>query len=78
MVPSIIPTEPSSSIPMEEVCNRVMKAVRFILVDHLGTHNDCGSSPFCDDTPTSRDTAYAKIRARVSSIVQAAGKLGTR
>jgi len=31
----------------------------------LGTTDDCGFSPFCDDTSTSRDTAFAKIRARV-------------
>ncbi len=32
---------------------------------HLGTTDDCGFSPFGDDTSTSRDTAFAKIRARV-------------
>ena len=32
---------------------------------HLGTTDDCGFSPFGDDTSTSRDTAFAKIRARI-------------
>jgi hypothetical protein len=27
--------------------------------------DDCGFSPFCDDTSTTRDTAFEKIRARV-------------
>src|ERR1700683_5165358 len=26
-----------------------------------GTTDDCGFSPFCDDTSTTRDTAFAKI-----------------
>src|ERR1700722_6794309 len=31
----------------------------------LGTTDDCGFAPFADDTSTSRDIAFAKIRARV-------------
>ncbi|HEB77330.1 MAG TPA: 5-methyltetrahydropteroyltriglutamate--homocysteine methyltransferase, partial [Methylothermaceae bacterium] len=31
----------------------------------LGTTDDCGFSPFEDDTSTGRDTAFAKIRSRV-------------
>ena len=37
----------------------------YIPVDQLGTTDDCGFSPFSDDTSTTRDTAFAKIRARV-------------
>ena len=37
-----------------------------ISVAQLGTTDDCGFAPFSDDTSTSRDTAFAKIRARVS------------
>ena len=37
----------------------------YIPADQLGTTDDCGFSPFCDDTSTSRDKAFAKIRARV-------------
>ena len=49
----------------EEVRDRVLHAARYIPVAQLGTTDDCGFSPFCDDTSTSRDTAFAKIRARV-------------
>ena len=27
--------------------------------------DDCGFSPFCDDTLTTREKAFAKIRSRV-------------
>jgi len=49
----------------EEVRDRVLEACEYIPVEHLGTTDDCGFSPFSDDTSTSRDTAFAKIRARV-------------
>jgi 5-methyltetrahydropteroyltriglutamate--homocysteine methyltransferase len=49
----------------EEVRDRVLEAARFIPADQLGTTDDCGFSPFSDDTSTTRDTAFAKIRARV-------------
>jgi 5-methyltetrahydropteroyltriglutamate--homocysteine methyltransferase len=49
----------------EEVRDRVVEASEFIPIEHLGTTDDCGFSPFSDDTSTSRDTAFAKIRARV-------------
>ncbi len=48
-----------------EVRDRVLEAAEFIPVAQLGTTDDCGFSPFCDDTSTTRDTAFAKIRARV-------------
>jgi 5-methyltetrahydropteroyltriglutamate--homocysteine methyltransferase len=49
----------------EEVCERVLEASRYIPFDQLGTTDDCGFSPFSDDTSTTRGTAFAKIRARV-------------
>lgn len=49
----------------EEVRDRVLEASKYIPFDQLGTTDDCGFSPFCDDTSTSRDTAFEKIRARV-------------
>jgi 5-methyltetrahydropteroyltriglutamate--homocysteine methyltransferase len=48
-----------------EVCDRVLEAAKYIAIEQLGTTDDCGFSPFSDDTSTSRDTAFAKIRARV-------------
>lgn len=49
----------------EEVRDRVLEASAYIPFDQLGTTDDCGFSPFSDDTSTTRDTAFAKIRARV-------------
>lgn len=49
----------------EEVRDRVLEAARFIPVDQLGTTDDCGFAPFCDDLSTTRDVAFAKIKARV-------------
>jgi 5-methyltetrahydropteroyltriglutamate--homocysteine methyltransferase len=50
----------------EEVCERVLEAAQFIPLDQLGTTDDCGFAPFCDDLSTTRELAFAKIRARVS------------
>jgi len=49
----------------EEVRDRVLEASEYIPIEQLGTTDDCGFSPFSDDTSTSRDTAFAKIQARV-------------
>jgi 5-methyltetrahydropteroyltriglutamate--homocysteine methyltransferase len=58
------PVDPHIETP-EEVRDHVLEACEYIPVEHLGTTDDCGFSPFSDDTSTSRDTAFAKIRARV-------------
>ncbi len=60
----------------EEVCSRILEAAQYIPVAQLGTTDDCGFSPFCDDTSTSRDTAFAKIQARVEGTALASGVLG--
>lgn len=62
----------------EEVRDRVLEAARFIPLEQLGTTDDCGFAPFCDDTSTSRETAFAKIRARVVGTALAAAELGGR
>jgi methionine synthase II (cobalamin-independent) len=61
---------------VEEVRDRVLKAAEYIPPDRLGTCDDCGFSPFGDDTSTSRDTAFAKVRARVEGTRLAAQRLG--
>lgn len=58
-----------------EVRDRVLEAAQFIPVEQLGTTDDCGFSPFCDDTSTTRETAFAKIRARVEGTRLAAEHL---
>ena len=60
----------------EEVCERVLEAARYIAPEQLGTTDDCGYSPFCDDTSTSRDSAFAKIRSRVIGTALASRILG--
>jgi methionine synthase II (cobalamin-independent) len=60
----------------EEVRDRVVEAAEFIPLDQLGTTDDCGFSPFGDDTSTARDTAFAKITARVEGTALAARQLG--
>ena len=61
----------------EEVCERVLEAAAYIPVEQLGTTDDCGFSPFSDDTSTTRDTAFAKIRARVDGTLLAARRLAS-
>ena len=52
-----------------------MVAAEHIPVNQLGTTDDCGYSPFSDDVATSRDTAFAKIAARVEGTQMAAAEL---
>jgi 5-methyltetrahydropteroyltriglutamate--homocysteine methyltransferase len=59
----------------ELVCERVMQAAEYIPLDQLGSTDDCGFSPFEDDTSTGRDLAFAKIKARVLGTQMAAEKL---
>jgi len=60
----------------EQVRDHILEAARFIDPAHLGTTDDCGFSPFGDDASTSRDTAFAKIRARVEGNAMASRELG--
>jgi 5-methyltetrahydropteroyltriglutamate--homocysteine methyltransferase len=60
----------------EEVRDRVLEAAEHIVVGQLGTTDDCGFSPFGDDTSTARETAFAKIRARVEGTALASDELG--
>ncbi len=71
----VAPIDPRVETP-EEVCERVLEAAQYIPVAQLGATDDCGFSPFCDDTSTSRDTAFAKIRARVEGTALASKRLG--
>ena len=71
----IDPIDPRVETP-EEVRDRVLLAARYLPVERLGTCDDCGFSPFADDTSTSRETAFAKIEARVRGTRMAAEQLG--
>lgn len=49
----------------EEIRDTILEAAAIIPVKQLGTTDDCGFSPFADDTSTARDIAFAKIKARI-------------
>jgi 5-methyltetrahydropteroyltriglutamate--homocysteine methyltransferase len=61
----------------EEVRDRVLEAAAFINTNQLGTTDDCGFSPFCDDVSTTRETAFAKIKARIEGTKLAEAELTT-
>jgi len=60
----------------EQVRDRVLLAANHIPVAQLGTTDDCGFSPFADDASTARETAFAKIRARIKGTELASERLG--
>jgi 5-methyltetrahydropteroyltriglutamate--homocysteine methyltransferase len=60
----------------EQVCKQVLEAADLLSPTSLGTTDDCGFSPFADDTSTSRDTAFAKIQSRVQGTRLASQDLG--
>lgn len=62
--------------PPQQVRDRVLEAAEFLSVERLGTTDDCGFAPFADDTSTARDTAFAKVSARVKGTKLAAKTLG--
>lgn len=65
------PISPRVESP-EEVRNRVMEAAQVIPLRSLGTTDDCGFSPFADDTSTSREIAFSKVKSRVEGTAMAA------
>ena len=70
----IDPTNPRVETP-EQVCGRALQAVEDIPLGQLGTCDDCGFAPFCDDTTTTRQTAFAKIQARVEGTAMASARI---
>ena len=71
----IDPIDPRVETP-EEVRDRVLEAAEYIPIESLGTTDDCGFSPFADDTSTSRVIAFGKIRSRVEGTRLASASLG--
>jgi 5-methyltetrahydropteroyltriglutamate--homocysteine methyltransferase len=59
----------------ETVRDRILLAAKYIPIEQLGTTDDCGFSPFTDDLSTSRDTAFAKIKARIDGNALASAAL---
>jgi len=60
----------------EEVRDLILQASEYIPLAQLGTTDDCGFAPFADDSSTARETAFAKVRARVAGTQLAAEQLG--
>jgi 5-methyltetrahydropteroyltriglutamate--homocysteine methyltransferase len=54
----------------------VLDGSEFIPLTQLGTTDDGGFSPFGDDLSTARETAFAKIRARVEGTQLTVEQLG--
>jgi 5-methyltetrahydropteroyltriglutamate--homocysteine methyltransferase len=71
----IDPVNPAIETPTQ-VRGRVLLAAKILPAEQFGTTDDCGFSPFGDDTSTARDTAFAKIRARVAGTQLASQALG--
>jgi 5-methyltetrahydropteroyltriglutamate--homocysteine methyltransferase len=71
----VSPIDPQVETP-EVVRSRVLEAAEYIPIGQLGTTDDCGFSPFCDDTSTTREKAFEKIRARVLGTALASDFLG--
>ncbi len=63
---------------VEEIRDRVLNAAKYIPADQLGTTDDCGFSPFCDDNSTTREKAFDKIARRVEGTALAAQMIGGR
>jgi 5-methyltetrahydropteroyltriglutamate--homocysteine methyltransferase len=59
----------------EEIRDQVLTAAKYIPVERLGTTDDCGFSPFGDDTSTSRQIAFQKIHSRVLGTQMAAERM---
>jgi 5-methyltetrahydropteroyltriglutamate--homocysteine methyltransferase len=66
--------DPREETP-EEIRDLILEAASVIPIQQLGTTDDCGFSPFADDLSTSRDTAFAKIRARIDGTKLAEQKI---
>jgi 5-methyltetrahydropteroyltriglutamate--homocysteine methyltransferase len=73
----IAPSDPHIETS-EDVRDRVLEASEYIPIEQLGTTDDCGFSPFFDNTSTSRDAAFAKIQARVRGTALAGSLLGAQ
>lgn len=73
----VSPIDPHVDTP-EEVRDRILEAAEYIPLQQLGTTDDCGFSPFSDDISTTREIAFAKIRARVEGTRLAEKILGAR
>jgi 5-methyltetrahydropteroyltriglutamate--homocysteine methyltransferase len=71
----IDPINPAVETP-EIVRDRILEAAEYLPLANLGATDDCGFSPFGDDTSTAREIAFAKIKARIEGVRLAEKALG--
>ncbi len=71
----VAPIDPRIETP-EEIRDRILEAEKYIPADQLGATDDCGFSPFCDDTSTTRETAFEKIKMRIEGASLASRIIG--
>lgn len=62
----------------DEIRDLILQAAEILPVGQLGTTDDCGFSPFADDISTARETAFAKIKARIDGTLLAEHALNKR
>jgi 5-methyltetrahydropteroyltriglutamate--homocysteine methyltransferase len=62
----------------EEIRDLILQAAEILPSGQLATTDDCGFSPFADDISTSRETAFAKIKARIDGTRLAENALNKR
>ena len=55
----------------EGIKDMILEATEIIPINQFGTTDDCGFSPFADDTSTGRDIAFEKIKARIDGTLLA-------
>ena len=60
--------EPGQTELGEAIRDLVLQATEYIPVARLGTTDDCGLAPFCDDVSTTRDVASGCACARASRV----------
>jgi methionine synthase II (cobalamin-independent) len=78
-----IVTQSQRAESVQEVCDQLVSAAKYIDKQRLGSTDDCGFSPFSIDTKPNhgspdyaRDIAFQKIANRVAGTKMAAEKLG--
>ena len=70
------PSNPQIESP-GTIRDQILEAAEFIPMEQLGTTDDCGFSPFADDTSTPRNICYEKIKARIQGTKMAEQILNT-
>jgi 5-methyltetrahydropteroyltriglutamate--homocysteine methyltransferase len=60
----------------EEICERLLEAAEYIPRARLGSCDDRGFAPLAEDQRRARETAFAKIAARVEGTRMASERLG--